>query len=426
MPLTIRGLAVVLFAIAAIGLGQISLAADRCAAAPQPSDFVLPPVGSPFIFRVPDGIVHPVAGTDGLIHLAYVAQVTNTTEAPGKDFRVVPVDPLTDFQATGQNFVETTGGNVITSLIQPFSSTPQENTDPPVSPPPTIYTDKLSPGNSGLVFFDVTYTDQPAVPVLLSHRLFVDLNFGGVTKHTAFTTPVPVDCDRPVVLISPLGGSGWVNVNGCCAVVDDHRRAVQPLNGELRPAQQFAIDWAQIDADRRCCTGDPSQLRSWVGYGAPVFAAASGTVFSVVRDLPDQEPVGTVHDISLTNATGNSIIEDIGRGRFILYAHMQPGSIPSLLVPGTHIVAGQQIGRLGNSGNSAAPHLHFQVMDSPSALVSSGLPFVFNRLQLQGRYIGTGDQAFAEFLAGRPLPITTSGSGTQLRRMPLSNAVFAF
>src|SRR6516164_9837960 len=62
MPLTIRGLAVVLFAIAAIGLGQISLAADRCAAAPQPSDFVLPPVGSPFIFRVPDGIVHPVAG----------------------------------------------------------------------------------------------------------------------------------------------------------------------------------------------------------------------------------------------------------------------------------------------------------------------------------------------------------------------------
>ena len=130
--------------------------------------------------------------------------------------------------------------------------------------------------------------------------------------------------------------------------------------------------------------------------------------------------------IENTNAAGNSIIEDIGHGRFILYAHMQPGSIPSLLLPGTRIVAGQPIGRLGNSGNSGAPHLHFQVMDSPSVLVSSGLPFVFNRSQLQGRYIGTSDQAFAEFIAGRPLPITTSGSGTQLLKMPLSGAVFAF
>ena len=33
-------------------------------------------------FRVPDGIVDPVAGTDGSIHLAYLAQVTNATEAP--------------------------------------------------------------------------------------------------------------------------------------------------------------------------------------------------------------------------------------------------------------------------------------------------------------------------------------------------------
>jgi hypothetical protein len=427
LALTIRSLVVVLLVVAAIGPGRVSaIAADRCAAAPQPSDFVMPPEESAFIFRIPDGIVHPVAGTDGLIHLAYVAQVTNTKEAPGKDFRVVPVDPLTTFQPTGGNFVETTGGQVTTGLIQPFSRTPQENTDLPVSPPATIYTDKLSPGGSGLVFFDVTYADQQAVPVLLSHRLFVDLDLGSETRHTAVTTPVPVDCDQPVVLSPPLRGSGWLNINGCCAVIDSHRLAVQSLDGELRPAQQFAIDWAQIDANRTCCTGDPSQLRSWVGYGAPIFAAASGTVVSVVRNLPDQEPVGPVRDVTLTNATGNSIVEDIGYGRFILYAHMKPGSIPSLLVPGTHIVAGQQIGQLGNSGNSGAPHLHFQVMDSPSRLVASGLPFVFNRSQLEGRLVGTVDQAFAAFIIGGALPITKKDSGPQLRRMPLSNGVFAF
>ena len=98
--------------------------------------------------------------------------------------------------------------------------------------------------------------------MLLSHQLFVELNLGGETEHTASTTPVPVDCDQPVVLSPPLRGSGWVNVNGCCAVVDDHRLAAQPFDGELRPAQQFAIDWAQIDTERRCCTGDPSRLSS--------------------------------------------------------------------------------------------------------------------------------------------------------------------
>ena len=246
-----------------------------------------------------------------------------------------------------------------------------------------------------------------------------------MTTHTAFTTPLPVDCDEPAALSPPLRGSGWVNTNGCCAVVGDHRNAAFPFDGELRPAQQFAIDWAQMGVDRRCCTGDPSQLSSWIGYGAPIFAAAAGTVFSVERSLPDQQPVGTV-GVDDTNAAGNSIIEDIGRGRFILYAHMQPGSIPASLRPGTRIEAGQRIGQVGNSGSSSAPHLHFQVMDSPSALVAAGLPFVFNRLQVQGRFIGAERPAVVDFVAGKPLPITTSGSGTQLLKMPLSGTVFAF
>jgi len=38
--------------------------------------------------------------------------------------------------------------------------------------------------------------------------------------------------------------------------------------------------------------------------------------------------------------------------------------------------AGDQVGRLGNSGNTDSPHLHFHVMDSPNPLASNGLPFV--------------------------------------------------
>jgi murein DD-endopeptidase MepM/ murein hydrolase activator NlpD len=37
--------------------------------------------------------------------------------------------------------------------------------------------------------------------------------------------------------------------------------------------------------------------------------------------------------------------------------------------------AGFVIGRLGNSGNSSEPHLHFQLCDGPSLINCEGLPF---------------------------------------------------
>jgi hypothetical protein len=100
----------IIAAAAIMGIGQsATFAADRCAAGsggPQPSDFVLPAQSSPFIFRVLGDTINPVTGTDGLIHLAYTAQVTNATDAPGRHFKVVPVDPLANFQPTGRNFAK--------------------------------------------------------------------------------------------------------------------------------------------------------------------------------------------------------------------------------------------------------------------------------------------------------------------------------
>jgi murein DD-endopeptidase MepM/ murein hydrolase activator NlpD len=52
----------------------------------------------------------------------------------------------------------------------------------------------------------------------------------------------------------------------------------------------------------------------------------------------------------------------------MLYAHLQAGSIK--VKEGDRVKRGDLLGLVGNSGNTSAPHLHFHVMDGPSALTS--------------------------------------------------------
>src|SRR5207237_10223561 len=63
-----------------------------------------------------------------------------------------------------------------------------------------------------------------------------------------------------------------------------------------------------------------------------------------------------------------------------VYAHLQPGSSP--VREGERVTSGQLVGRLGNSGNSTDPHLHFQLSDGPDVLTANSLPFVFDRYTL--------------------------------------------
>src|SRR5262245_25102176 len=56
---------------------------DRCAAALQDADAAHPAVNNtPVLLRVLQPSIEPVPATDGLIHLAYVAQVTNSRREP--------------------------------------------------------------------------------------------------------------------------------------------------------------------------------------------------------------------------------------------------------------------------------------------------------------------------------------------------------
>ncbi len=70
----------------------------------------------------------------------------------------------------------------------------------------------------------------------------------------------------------------------------------------------------------------------------------------VVRD-------GTVIYAQFQKAYGNFIMVDHGNGVVTCYAHCSSISV----VKGDKVVQGQVIGRVGSTGNSTGPHLHFEV-----------------------------------------------------------------
>jgi murein DD-endopeptidase MepM/ murein hydrolase activator NlpD len=79
---------------------------------------------------------------------------------------------------------------------------------------------------------------------------------------------------------------------------------------------------------------------------------------------------------------GNHVVVEIAPGVFATYAHLQPGSLAVRV--GERVTPGQRLGRLGNSGNTTAPHLHFQISDGPDIVTANSLPFVFDRYTLAG------------------------------------------
>jgi murein DD-endopeptidase MepM/ murein hydrolase activator NlpD len=79
---------------------------------------------------------------------------------------------------------------------------------------------------------------------------------------------------------------------------------------------------------------------------------------------------------------------------YALVAHARTGSLR--VVEGAEVHAGQQLAEVGHSGNSTAPHLHFQLMDAPDPLAARGLPCAFHGYEaLQG-------ERWAAVAAGMP------------------------
>jgi murein DD-endopeptidase MepM/ murein hydrolase activator NlpD len=188
---------------------------------------------------------------------------------------------------------------------------------------------------------------------------------------------------------------------------------------QLRLPERFAIDFIRLDQEDRLFSGPIGDLKSYRYYGVPVLSVADGTVVGTHDGEPEQVPPNFPPPFDPETAPGNWMVVDIGDGHFVLYAHLGLHSLTAKV--GQRVRRGTVIGRLGNTGSSSAPHLHFQVMDSPSPSAANGLPYEFARFTSRGTVTDSN-----ALFAGQITPTGAQLAGTHRHELPLNLQVVDF
>jgi murein DD-endopeptidase MepM/ murein hydrolase activator NlpD len=93
--------------------------------------------------------------------------------------------------------------------------------------------------------------------------------------------------------------------------------------------------------------------------GAPVSASADGIVVATRNNMPDV-PVALVGESTvLDRGLGNTVIIDHGSGWRSTYGHLKQGSVS--VAKGDLVKRGDRLGKVGLSGLTDFPHVHFQI-----------------------------------------------------------------
>ena len=155
-----------------------------------------------------------------------------------------------------------------------------------------------------------------------------------------------------------------------------------PLRGQWLvwnpPAHpRYAFDILAVESGRlfrgspwRYVRGEMTAADS-VGWSRPVLAAAAGVVVAAVDGVADRKSLNPWVDLpgvamrgvvlpgrDVVSLAGNHVTIRCDAGE-VLLAHLRCGSVR--VRPGQQVDAGTLVGEVGNSGNTVAPHLHFQL-----------------------------------------------------------------
>jgi len=173
----------------------------------------------------------------------------------------------------------------------------------------------------------------------------------------------------------PMGPGTYIVVSGGAdQVVNGHFLTLHPKTDRQRAyrGQSYGLDLIKIDRLGFRTEGwrpiDPAEYKI---FGEPVYAPCSGTIIEASDGMPDMPVPAT----DTSRLEGNHVLIDCG-GFAVMLAHFKRGSVR--VVRRDQVSQGQQIGEVGNSGQSTEPHLHIHVQRLPaSGPLLSGEPIFF-------------------------------------------------
>ena len=230
------------------------------------------------------------------------------------------------------------------------------------------------------------------------------------------------EADRLRVTVHGRDNEGNAVVISREVPISRHRSAIEyraPLRGtwlmqaipslqshhRFNPSTEFAVDFFKVDAEGQMQQGSPLNAENFYGYGADVLAAADGEVVLVTdgevqdREMmlrrPDETPQSAGERIGAYNlrrmasnferaAAGNLVVlrhEREGSVEYSAYGHLRSGVIAR---PGQRVRQGEIIGHVGDTGDSPAVHLHFQVNAGPDPFATKSLPVRFAGMRNAG------------------------------------------
>ncbi|WP_433507220.1 M23 family metallopeptidase [Pseudonocardia halophobica] len=352
----------------------------------------------------------PVLGTDGRTHVTYELLLTNATPAP---FTMERVDVL----AGQQVVLSLSGGELAAQAELLAASTGDEGVgDPTGSAAP------IPGGATAIVWLDVLF--DGAAPAALAHRVTGSVGGGPATEVDAGS--VAVSTAAAPVLGPPLQGGPWYASDGCCVDDTHHRRGIAPMNGQMLVPQRYAIDWYLLDDQHRAWVDDPSVITNFLAYDKPAIAVADGVVvdatdgFADTTSLPQPPPIPPI-----VETVGNHVTLMIAPGVYVMYAHFKKDSVA--VKTGQQVRKGDVLGHIGSSGNSTAPHLHFQVNTEPTFFPTDSTPFAFDCMRVDGQVT---ERIWDDVLAEQPTPVlpytASTDTGERRGQMPLDRNVVTF
>lgn len=206
------------------------------------------------------------------------------------------------------------------------------------------------------------------------------------------------EMENAVIVDFPLRGE-WVAVNTPARRIPSHGTDIL--------GQRYAYDFVKMEKNKLFKGSSLAYLflgiptKNSFCHQENIYAVSEGEVVVVREGLKENKRLNPFLDtirayhramwlskqmrkygeenIDLHRIIGNHVILKHD-GYYSAYAHIHPGTITVKL--GQQVKKGELLGKVGHTGNSTAPHLHFQLMDSLTLLKAKGIPCAFREMEL--------------------------------------------